>query len=117
MTTISGNSVTGSDVVEMDAEQPQGVSGSRSLATWYQNTSEHPLLVYVRYADGAGGRVILDLHINSSESNFLVSSNSDSGDGTNTSVATVVGVVPPDHYYKANGTAIGEWREQKLGAQ
>lgn len=122
---INSNSITGSEIVEMDAELPNDVTGSRSGGSWYQNTSEHPMLVYVQASTGgsAGSVSRITVHVNSSQTDNVIYKDSSQAADTSNAVAvkTSTGVVvPPDSYYKlvlGGSASLDRWHEQQLGSQ
>jgi len=100
-----------------EAETPRDETINRSLDTWYQNTTSYPLKIMVWRGLAGGGRVELLLAINDSQSVGYVDTDSDSGDGTNTTRVGVQGIVPPNDYYRVEGSDISVWKEQKLGVE
>lgn len=95
-----------------DGTRMQGyvdVGGSRSSGTWYQNTNDHALVVYVRGGDSSyqsSGRA----HSNSTQSNQEVGRCSQQG-GQHGGFQFVV---PAGHYYKVDNLSRwgpSVWRE------
>lgn len=95
----------------------EDVTANRQIgsATWYQNTTSKPLFVKVMDRDSGGGRVALLMHVNSSQSERVVAGNTDDGNGTNESIASVSAVVPPGHHYYVAGNGLTRWVEGAIG--
>lgn len=79
----------------------QDVTGSRAASTSYQNTTGKPISVSV-YVGAIGATRALEVSANNS--NWVEVANTTTGGGT------MQAIVPPDHYYRMNGS-FGLWRE------
>jgi hypothetical protein len=86
----------------------QALAGSRALGTTYTNSTNRPIMVYVRCAISATGNVVV-LTINSAVNN-VGGNASANGYGS-----TTVGIVPPGQTYSVaaitGGGSISEWNE------
>lgn len=84
----------------------QDVSGSRAAGTDYQNTTGHPLMVYVRFNSANGASTTIQV---GPATNAYVSKGQSNGQvGTDHHV-----LVPIGHYYKVSGAGgwSGIWQE------
>jgi hypothetical protein len=123
MTTINSDSVLGALTVEMDAEMPQDVTGSRTGGTWYQNTADHPVFIYIQASTGGNPAAVarLTVHLNTSQTDNVMYRDSSQAADTSSppEIKTSAGLlVPPDHYYKVEvgGSAVlDRWHEQAIG--
>jgi len=106
---------------------PTDVSGSRSIGTWETNNIGSPIEVYVSLEvsntdASADDRLAVALHINDSQSDFVVSQDqAQTSDGGNMIVAAA-GLVPEGAEYKAdltlddtNSATIRQWVEGAVG--
>jgi hypothetical protein len=86
----------------------QSLAGSRALGTTYTNSTNRPIMVYIRCAISSTGNVAI-LTINGAVS--IVGGNA----SANGYGSTVVGVVPPSQTYSVaaitGGGSISEWNE------
>jgi len=104
----------------VSASSPQDVSGSRSLGTWYQNTSGVPLVVAVNLSSNftTDSNMSLKLDINTSQSAKTVRSIIIPGGNSNapTRQPSVFAVVPDGEYYRASSNigALDTWFEYNI---
>lgn len=97
------------------------VTGSRAVNTSYENTSGKYLLVIVcgRDTNQAGGLT----YMRDSNDDFLADDNiicqmysKQMYDATNRGSRTLIGMIPPDYYYKVDGAlSMESWVEIELG--
>jgi len=103
---------------EVASKIPSDVAGSRSPATWYQNTKDVPIFVTVTcYTNTSGSQADLYGHVNTSQTNNIIVRSTTANSGGEYVRASIQFIVPPDAYYKVNivsGT-MGKWQEQELG--
>jgi hypothetical protein len=107
--------------VEFPVEGYQEVTGSRSLNTWYQNTTGKPLKVTILVAaDNSSSAFRIDslADVNSSQNNNTVSYFRVAYDAGEVGRATHTLLVPDQHYYQLRSfgdESINTWNEQEVG--
>jgi len=93
---------------------PTDVSASRSIGTWYQNTTGRPLTVHITPTLNASGELRTPIHINDAQTDNRVARIRVSGGQAGEKVPYQT-EIPPGHYYKLediNGNAgVGAWQE------
>lgn len=119
-TSVSTDDLSVTNNADLDTEEPNDVSGSRSAGTWYQNSSGTALLVtlIVNEPDSSDS-IGFNFHINSSQNNSEVHRVETVADSAGEKV-TITAIVPIGYYYKTDffGSAnqeIHRWSEQEIG--
>lgn len=106
------------DDAQFPVEPPADISGSRSLDTWYQNTTGHPLRVTVGVVNsGAGNRAVIQMSVNSNQTQNRVDESFVTAHDASDVVARVSVLVPDQYYYNVDfsvGT-LRKWSEQTVG--
>jgi hypothetical protein len=104
------------DDLNIASPTPTGVLGSRSLGTWYQNTTGKDLHVaIVLINDGAGGGILAVADINDSQLNNAVNKAEVGGSGQFRE--SILLKVPDQHYYRMRSfetESVDEWKEWTL---
>lgn len=102
------------------AETPQNESSNRNFDTWYQNTTNYSLMVYVTVDTPDGSNPDFRLNVNSSQVTSELSTFRLDGVTSGVQRNFVQGLVPPGDYYQIQdfgGGSIRTWKEQRIGVR